>query len=101
MFAQLVDGHWNIEIWAFSNSIFPRSDCFHMYIDAPPDSTTTHVGSESQNLINETIAFWSRKGVQMTHEQARCAMKSVKDLYVLFDKWDRDKQQSQFGERVL
>jgi len=65
-----------------------------MYIDAPPDSTKTHAGSESQNLINETIAFWAKRGVQMTPEQARCAIKSVKDLYVLLDKWDRDRQQS-------
>lgn len=85
-----MDTCWNIEIWAFPNSIFPRSDCFHMYIDAPPDSTTTHVGS----LINETIAFWRLRGVQMTAEQARCTIKSVKDLYVLLDKWDSDKQQS-------
>ena len=89
-----MDGHWNIEYIGIFQLHISRPDCFHMYIDSPPDSTTTHVGSESQNLTNETIAFWSRKGVQMTHEQARCAMKSVKNLYVLLDKWDRDKQQS-------
>lgn len=58
-----------------------------LLLEAPPGST------KADNLINETIGFWSRRGVQMTPEQARCAIKSVKDLYVLLEKWDRDKQQ--------
>jgi hypothetical protein len=65
-----------------------------MYIDAPPDITKTHAESESQNLINETIAFWSRRGVRMTAEQARYAIKTVKSTFELLDKWDCDRQQS-------
>jgi len=57
-----------------------------LLLEVPPGST------KADNLINETIAFWAQRGVRLTPEQARCAIKSVKDLYVLLDKWDRGKQ---------
>jgi len=55
-----------------------------MFIESTPNSR-----SESPSQIDECIAFWAERGVVLSIEDARSAIKAVKTLFSLLDTWDQ------------
>lgn len=45
---------------------------------------------ESPSQIDECITFWAKRGVVLSIEDARSAIKTVKTLFSLLEQWDQE-----------